>query len=105
MPNRFLFAARRLGLLDTLGALQGDAQSSAGGSRLDAAIAERRGATFFTCIELTRLRDLMRRYGELPDDYAALWPSSADEPDPFAAQLVGSMRRVPEGFEILVTTR
>ncbi len=82
--------------------------SAATGTRLEAAIAENQGASFFACFELTPLRDLY--YRGLRDANPADAPADAasadrDAPNPFESQLVASARRTKLGFDLRLYTR
>jgi hypothetical protein len=106
LPHTFLFATRRQTLMDSLAALTDAPEASAAsGTRFGATLAEHAGASFLVCLELDRLRAMLLRWGDIPADRAAAMQPVQDEPDPFAAQLVLSVKRTKEGFGMSVTTR
>ena len=92
-----------LGLLPLPG-LAHEGASLPYGSRMQAAIDENAGACFLFCVEMTPLRAWV-----LPDVEGDLRlpPLEDGRParDPFDAQLVSSVRRTPDGFELRIDTR
>lgn len=104
LPDAFAGAPSRRVLERSLRALTGAEDASLlDGSRMQAAIDENAGACFLTCVEMTPLRAFLP---ELDGDLR-LPPLEEGQParDPFDAQLVGTVRRAPEGFELRLHTR
>ncbi len=110
LPRSFLVCLGKPFFTDSIKALTGEVHSSmASGTRLEAAVAENQGASFFMCFELSSFRDLffgaeLRGSDETPATApTAETPSKA--PNPFDCQLVASARRTKSGFDLRVTTR
>jgi len=105
LPRTFAVAPSRRVLERSLLALtHAENASLPYGSRLQAAIDENAGVCFLTCVEMTPLRAFL--LPELKGDLS-LPPLDDGQParDPFDAQLIGTVRRTPNGFEFRLQTR
>ena len=105
LPRAFTAAPSRRVLERGLQALtRADGASVLHGSRMQAAIDENAGVCFLWCVEMTPLRVFL--LPELKGDLS-LPPLEEGQParDPFDAQLVSTVRRTRDGFELRLHTR
>ena len=105
LPRAFSVALARPVLERALQALtRAEGASLQHGSLMRAAIDENAGACFISCVEMTPLRLYM-----LPEMNADLrlppLEDGQEARDPFDAQLISTVRRTPDGFELRLHTR
>lgn len=105
LQRAFTIALSRRVLEGSLRAQGGvDGASLLDGSRMQAALEGSAGACFLSCVEMTPLRAYL--LPELEGDLR-LPPLEEGQParDPFDAQLLGTVRRTREGFDLRLETR